>query len=75
MVTDSFFGHVKSSIMLTEFITELNENVDMYGEIFYFAENVNTEDDINLIKIKAKIPFKLKKDIQNNHCHSSLPKQ
>ena len=47
----------------------------MYGGIFYFAEKVNTEDDINLIKLKAKIPFKVKKDIQNNHCHSSFPKQ
>ena len=46
----------------------------MYGGIFYFAEKVNT-DDINLIKLKAKIPFKLKKDIQNNHCHCSFPKQ
>ena len=75
METDSFFLYDKSSIIVPKFITELNKNVDMYGEISYFAEKVNTEDDINLIKLKAKFPFKLEKDIQKNHCHSSLLKQ
>ena len=50
MVADSSFLYDKSSIIVPEFVTELNENVHLYGEVSYFGKTVNAEDGIYLIK-------------------------
>ena len=50
----------KGSTKVPEFVTKINENVDLLNEISYFGKKVNVEEGIDLIKAKAKILFKQK---------------
>ena len=55
-----FFRKDKGSTKVPEFVTKINENVDLLNEISYFGKKVNVEEGIDLIKAKAKILFKQK---------------
>ena len=54
------FRKDEASTKVPEFVTKINENVDLLNEISYFGKKVNVEEGIDLIKAKAKILFKQK---------------
>ena len=45
LVTDGFFLYKKSSIVMPKFVAELKENVDLYGEVSYFGEKVDAQEE------------------------------
>ena len=66
IITNNLFVYDKSSAVVTRFATESNENKDLHTGISYFGKKVSAEDGISLIKPKAKIPFQIKRSVQQN---------
>ena len=62
-MSESFFLKDYSSTKVPKFVTKINENVDLFGEISFFGKKVIVEDGIDLIKAKAKILFQTKRNV------------
>ena len=60
-IVREFFHKDEGSTKVPEFVTKMNENVDLLNEISYFGKKENVEEGIDVIKAKAKILFKQKK--------------
>ena len=58
-----FFSIQQKQHNVTKFVTEVTENLDLFGEISYFGEKLDDSDCLNLIKSKVKIPFQVKMDV------------
>ena len=74
LVIDSFFLYNKNSIIVPKFVTEINENITLHGEISDTDGKIDDSEGLNLIKLKPKNPFKVKKDVREKSSTFSLTK-
>ena len=61
--------------MITEtYVSELNENISIYGLILFLGKLINKDNQLYLITPEQKLKFKLKKDVYKNKIELKLKK-
>lgn len=70
LIKPNFLYH-KSSIFVPKFVTEPNENVDLYSEISDFGEKIEAKDRFKFNKTKSKNSVSNRKEHQKKKhlCH------
>ena len=71
---EDFFLDDNENMITETCISELNENISIYGLITFLGKTNNKDNKLHLIKSKHKLKFNLKKDAYKNKIDLKLGK-
>ena len=63
---ENFFLYDNENIITETYVSELNENISIYGLIAFFGKTTNKDNKLHLMTPKLKLKFSLKKDTYKN---------